>query len=85
MNKIIHYNYCDNSGRVFCKKEHKIISLEGDTKCDKCDYCFGSLQGEGVECIWEDVTSKPIMAVVYPQKELLRVSKLVDQDIIKKG
>jgi hypothetical protein len=41
--------------------------------------CVGSLQGLGVECLWEDNDEcYPILAVTDPMKEQLRVAKLSD-------
>jgi WD40 repeat protein len=81
----IHLNYATEDGKVFCKKENRIVSVDID-KCDNCPYLSGSLQGDGIECIWDDPSSKETFMSVYnPQKELLRVSKLIDNKKIKKG
>lgn len=84
MKEVIHQNYYDNDGKIYCKKYHRVME-QNINKCSKCEYCFGSLQGDGVECLWEDVISQPIISISNPQSEYLRVSKLIDKGIIKKG
>lgn len=81
-----HQNIVSDSGRVYCKKLGKVINLDYKD-CNTCDYCFGSLQGQGVECMWEDSINNQssIVTVTNPNKEFLRVSKLIDDGIIKKG
>ena len=79
----IHQNYFDKKGQVFCKKQNKLISSM--SPCDTCDYCVGCLQGDGVECLWQDNINQPIIRVEDPTYELMRVSKLIDAGIIKKG
>ena len=87
LNPVVHQNFItDKDDSVFCKKNHKVDKLSKiQNQCLGCPYFYGTLQGSGVECGWEDVITEPIMAIIHPQKELLRVSKLVDDDIIKKG
>lgn len=83
---INHQNFLNKDNKVFCKRLNKILSLD-NLKCEDCEYFYGSLQGQGVECFWEDFneTPAPIVSVFNPQKEMLRVSKLIDKNIIKKG
>ena len=53
-----HFNYATEDGRVFCRKHHKIFRLcdrRHHIDCLQCSYFFGCLQGEGVECRWDDV------------------------------
>lgn len=81
----IHLNYMTEDKKVFCKKENKVVTINVD-RCDECPYMVGSLQGDGVECFWDDPEAKSVyMDVENPQKELLRVSKLIDNKKIKKG
>lgn len=83
----IHLNYVseETENKIFCKREHKIIDANYD-KCDDCPYLSGSLQGNGVECQWDDPDAKdPFVPVYEPQKELLRVSKLIDDKKIERG
>ena len=83
-NLVVHQNLYNESGEVFCKKRNKVLSPNEDL-CNKCEYCVGSLQGRGVECYWYDVYDNSIVTVNDPNKEKLRVSKLIDKNIIKKG
>ena len=79
-------NLRDINHQNFLDKDNKILSLD-NLKCEDCEYFYGSLQGQGVECFWEDFneTPAPIVSVFNPQKEMLRVSKLIDKNVIKKG
>lgn len=76
------------SGRmVYCKRRHAVIEpMEED--CNGCPHFAGFMQGYGHECAWEDTMtegdSKDINWVDR-NKELLRVSQLIDDGFIKKG
>ncbi len=83
-----HFNYMDRNGQIFCKRQDKVRKVAPKYKgCDDCPYLFGSLQGMGVECMWEDVPPlSPIgLEVRDPQEEFTRVSRLIDEKILKKG
>lgn len=83
-----HFNYMNGNGRIFCKRQDKVRKVAPEYKdCDKCPYLFGSLQGQGVECMWEDIKpDSPCGHYVYdPQEECLRVSKLISNGILEKG
>lgn len=75
-----HQNFSTEEGKVYCKKLNKIVNLDNNLGvCSSCEYLVGSLQGDGVECAWDDGSSNsPIVGVTNPEKELLRVSKLKD-------
>ena len=89
INHSLEKNSESSKGReVFCKKNHKVMEpLEKD--CSNCPYFAGWMQGYGHECVWEDVIDASQDVKVIPQnqarQELYRVSKLIDQGIIKKG
>ena len=83
-----HFNYMDENGRIFCKRQDKVRKVAPEYRgCDECPYLFGSLQGMGVECMWEDVPSlsRVGLEVRNPQEEFMRVSELINKCIIKKG
>ena len=83
-----HFNYMDRNGQIFCKRQDKVRKVAPKYKgCDDCPYLFGSLQGMGVECMWEDVPPlSPIgLEVRDPQEEFTRVSRLIDEKILRKG
>lgn len=83
-----HFNYVTKSGKVFCKRQNRVRKIVPEYKdCDKCPYLFGSLQGQGVECMWKDIKPpSPCGYYVYdPQEECLRVSELIAKGILKKG
>lgn len=72
---------------IYCRKLHSIVEpLKRD--CESCPCFNGLLQGEGHECVWEDVLpADSVEWEVYPydkQKELLRVSKLIDEGLLQK-
>lgn len=87
LNPVVHQNFIkEGDSSVYCKKNHKIEKLTKlQNQCFDCPYFYGTLQGAGVECGWEDTSAEPIVAVTNPQRELLRVSKMIDDDIIQKG
>lgn len=76
MQLVTHQNFLDEKGKVYCKKQHKVMKLNPKC-CSDCEHCVGSLQGEGVECRWKDDYEFPIVSVKNPKEELLRVSKLI--------
>ena len=83
-----HFNDMDGNGRIFCKRQDKVRKVAPKYKgCDDCPYLFGSLQGMGVECMWEDVPPlSPVgLEVRDPQEEFTRVSRLIDEKILRKG
>ena len=83
-----HFNYMDGNGRIFCKRQDKVRKVAPKYKgCDDCPYLSGSLQGIGVECMWEDVPPlSPVgLEVRDPQEEFTRVSRLIDEKILRKG
>lgn len=83
-----HFNYMDRNGQIFCKRQDKVRKVAPKYKgCDDCPYLFGSLQGMGVECMWEDVPPlSPVgLEVRDPQEEFTRVSRLIGEKILKKG
>lgn len=85
---INHFNYMDRNGQIFCKRQNKVRKVAPKYKgCDDCPYLFGSLQGMGVECMWEDVPPlSPVgLEVRDPQEEFTRVSRLIGEKILKKG
>ena len=88
LESVNHFNYMDGNGRIFCKRQDKVRKVAPKYKgCDDCPYLFGSLQGIGVECMWEDVPPlSPIgLEVRDPQEEFTRVSRLIDEKILRKG
>lgn len=82
-----HMNYTDNNGNCYCKLQNRVRKVAPDYEgCDQCPYLSGSLQGDGVECAWDDVdTPGGMLSVNNPQKEALRVAKLIDKQVVKKG
>ena len=85
LRNVVHLNYADNNGKVYCRQYHKIVTIgTREVNCTQCPYFFGSLQGQGVECRWEDDNKYGIDSYTSPTKELLRVSQLIDKGILKK-
>lgn len=81
---VVHQNYVtDKLGTVFCKKNNMVEKLTDITsQCCECSYFYGCLQGEGVECGWEDVVDVPFWSVTNPHEELNRVSMLITEKSI---
>lgn len=88
LESVNHFNYMTRNGRIFCKRKDKVRKVAPEYKdCNNCPYLFGSLQGMGVECMWEDVPPlSPVgLEVRNPQEEFMRVTQLIDMKILKKG
>lgn len=74
---------------VFCKKLHKVTEpLAKD--CENCEYFAGLMMGYGHACAWEDdypsdAPDEKIVPHGERMSEMLRVSKLIDQNVIRKG
>lgn len=88
MSKLNHINYPDNKGRIYCRKQNKIITLDKDgdfwSKCQSCPLFAGDYQGLGVECQWGDSAEGYSEYVSNPTKELLRVSREIDLKSVSK-
>lgn len=56
--KTKHINFTDSSGRVYCFKHDKLVSLSKDNfmekECLNCPYFTDILQNTGVECTFDD-------------------------------
>lgn len=88
INESLSENYPKSDREIFCKRLHKIT--EPDFKdCDKCPYFSGTAMGHGIECKWEDVIDVNLDEKVIPhnlvKEEFKRVSKLIDEKVLKKG
>lgn len=87
--EVLHLNFADEKGKLFCKKKDKVVKKAPQYDgCWECPYLFGSLQGRGVECLWNDVAAKTedtVKDIHNPYDEFSRVSKLIDKGILKKG
>ena len=78
MKRVIHQNFVldSNDGKIYCHKIRKVARFNAK-RCNSCDMCFGSLQGMGVECNWEDADENyPIYSVNNPNAEKKRVDSL---------
>lgn len=86
MQMVNHLNKPDNKGRVYCRKLNKIIAMNSQfwDVCTICPMFSGTIQGEGVECTWDESADYLIVEVFDPKEELLKVSKLIDQGVLKK-
>jgi DNA-binding phage protein len=75
---IVHFNYYGKEG-IYCRMRHKTIKdLE---VCHECPLLGGFLQGEGIECYWDDYEASYKMPGFggprTPKKEFIRVEKLI--------
>lgn len=77
-----------NDFTIYCKRAHTLKTPTADD-CNNCPYFHGYLNGEGYECVWEDVNPVEVdFLEIYPkdkEKELMRVSKLIDRGLLNKG
>ena len=90
-NKIAsHINDTDNQTEqeVYCKRLHK-VTVPQKKDCDTCPYFVGVMGGYGHECTWEDCVPSIVKTIVIKwedrNNEFMRVSKLIDEGLIKKG
>ena len=77
-----HLNHMDENGKVYCKKLNFVETL-GDLwnpHCfNDCGRLSGSVQGEGVECQWDDDDyDYPWVHIHDPYAEFARVNLLGD-------
>lgn len=88
INESLQGNYPRSDREIFCKRQHKITEPDFDD-CDKCPYFAGTAMGHGIECKWEDVIDVKLDEKVIQHSqvrdELRRVSKLIDDGVLKKG
>lgn len=52
-----HQHFVDEDGKVYCFKEDMIATLDEkyyQAHCSRCPFFNGTLQGEGVECLYAD-------------------------------
>ena len=80
--------YPNADREVFCKKLHKVCVPQRDD-CMACEYFNGVMQGYGHECVWDDQVRVGETEQTIPwedrNKEMMRVSKLIDEGYLKKG
>ena len=68
---------------AYCYLKRVIVAVPGPHIADvclgeKCPYMAGSVQGEGIECLWDDGTNEPISrADPYTLQELVEKRKVV--------
>lgn len=78
-------NYPNSDRTIYCRQQHAVLPPELN-RCMNCPLFYDSMGAFGVACKWNDVL--PQMSVVVNhqdcQKELLRVSKLIDSDTLPK-
>lgn len=78
---INHLNYGSTRNGIFCRMRYEIVnSLDN---CHSCPLLAGSLQGRGVECLWDDVIKNTSSITIGdPQIELARVSELIESGVL---
>ena len=78
-----HLNYPDKNGRVYCRKRNEIIKL-WSVEC--CPMCNGSIQGDGVECVYPDLYGEesPRLAIPVPDPDFQMqwIARLLDENLI---
>lgn len=85
----INYVQSQAEQEVYCKRLHK-VTVPQASDCTECPYFGGVMGGYGHECVWEDcypsIDNGPVVIDWNDRnKELLRVSKLIDRGLLKKG
>lgn len=88
INESLQEDYPTSDREIFCKKLHKITEPT-EEDCETCPYYSGWMSGHGHECRWEDVIdiTEDTVYITHDKRheEMLRVSKLIDEGVIKKG
>lgn len=88
MNVVNHVNYPNEKSQIYCRRLNKIITLDEEGNfwgtCCSCPMFAGDYQGMGVECQWNDTTEGYSEYVSDPLKELLRVSRSIDSNVLEK-
>lgn len=88
---ILHLNFIKDFTKpgmeIYCRKSHQ-IKIPSYDDCMSCPYFHGAGAGNMIECEWDDLP--PIQGDIRRvnwvdrNRELLRVSKLIDDKVIKK-
>ena len=92
LERISHVNNIGEKNIIYCKKLHSLTEVN-KLPCfsDGCKYFESIGQGECIICNWKDEPLKDegIFKIVNGDKgareELVRVSRLIDENILKKG
>lgn len=88
INESVSMGYPPSDREVYCKRNH-IITEPTKDDCSNCPYFAGFMLGNGHNCYWEDVvpveTEEVYIVHEDRQKELMRVSQLIDSGYIQKG
>lgn len=78
----------DKEAIIFCKKTGRLYRANVAI-CEKCPYFVGMGRMDCVICQWKDVPPRGSNTrLIYPQdaqSEAVRVARMVDDGIIKKG
>ncbi|KPU45526.1 hypothetical protein OXPF_07590 [Oxobacter pfennigii] len=79
-----HINYPDENLKIYCRLINKVLTFNqtyADEKCSSCPFFYGTSQGRGVECFWEekDELMEKEMIVKDPYEEYIRVYKAIDE------
>lgn len=88
---ILHVNSIKDSTKsgmeLYCRKKHKLC-IPSMEDCMSCAMFRGAGQGEAIECEWEDIPpykgNVRLIDWFDRKQELLRISKLIDDGVIKK-
>lgn len=79
-----HFVIPDEDGTIYCRKEHAIVKLDFE-RCITCPLAGGSVQGQGVECYYEDLVDDSYYDRRTNHKaELARISALIEKGVIGK-
>ncbi|MEK8132194.1 hypothetical protein WMW72_30275 [Paenibacillus filicis] len=75
MQPVHHRNLKDESGRIYCCLRNKVVKLDDRQEhefCRGCSMFAGDAEGQGVDCVWEDLRPVASPYVVRdPAKEWL--------------
>lgn len=84
LNEMIHLNYPDQDGNIYCRKNNKIIKMDSTT-CNICKGLRGDYNTNCIECGWKDYNpdgSCSTCPVKDPSEEFKRVNWLIKKQLL---
>ena len=84
MKPIHHLNYFYSEDTIYCEQKGNVVKANQsfhDINCSFCPFFAGHLQGEGVECLYEDSTAKEGEVVTIEDPYFFKDKRLKAQKI----
>lgn len=87
MKKINHLNYYRHGLNIYCERHHAMVQANERFVRDNCALCEmfnGHLQGQGIECLYEDSLYDPEKTPVVHIDDPAKFMKERDKALAKK-